>query len=79
MKNVWYLELGAGGGFTKSGDAVEVVGGNGLVLLLDKAEGREAKASLLTVSILQHGGHLILRAPLRKGENFKCVTELVDQ
>ncbi len=57
---MWYLELGAGAGFTKPGDAVEVVGGNGLVLLLSKAEGWEAKASLLTVSILQRGGQLIL-------------------
>lgn len=63
-----YLELGAGAGFTKPGDAVEVVGGNGLVLLLNKAEGREAKASLLTVSILRHAGKLILRAPARKEE-----------
>lgn len=58
-----YLELGTGGTFTESGDAVEVVGGDGLVLLLNKTEGREAEASFLAVTILQHGGKLILRAP----------------
>lgn len=65
-ESLLYLELGAGAGFTKPGDAMEVVGGNGLVLLLDKAEGWEAKASLLTVSVLQHGGEQILRAPFEK-------------
>lgn len=61
-----YLELGAGAGFTKPGDAVEEVGRNGLVLLFGKAESWEAEASLLTVSILQHGGEQILRAPFEK-------------
>jgi len=45
---------------------VEEVGGNGLVLLLDKAESWEAEASPLTVSILQHSGEQILRAPFEK-------------
>lgn len=65
-ESLLYLELGAGAGFTKPGDAMEVVGGKGLVLLLDKAEGWEAEASPLTVSILQHGGEQILRAPFEK-------------
>lgn len=58
-----YLKLGAGGTFTESGDAVEVVGGDGLVLLLDETEGREAEASFLAVTVFQHGGELIPRAP----------------
>lgn len=35
------LEVAAGTGFTEPGDAVQVVGGHGLVLLFQESEGEE--------------------------------------
>lgn len=56
------LEGAAAALLTQPGDAVEVVGGHGLVLLLNKAEGWEVEASALAVSVLNHGGEPILGA-----------------
>jgi len=61
-----YLEGAAGAALTQSGDAVKIVGGDGLILLLDEAESWEVEASPLAVSVLQHGGQLILGAPFSK-------------
>lgn len=60
------LEIAAGAALAESGDAVQIVGGDGLILLLDEAERREVEASLLAVSVLQHGGQLIYGAPFNK-------------
>lgn len=56
------LECAAGAPLTEPGDAVEVVGGHGLVLLLNEAEGRETEAGALAVSVLDHGGELVFGA-----------------
>lgn len=61
-----YLERAAGATLAQSGDAVQIVGGDGLVLLLDEAEGREVEACLLAFPILQHGGQLIYGAPFNR-------------
>lgn len=61
-----YLERAAGAALTESGDAVQIVGGDGLILLLDEAEGREVEAGLLAVPVLQHGGELIYGAPFNR-------------
>lgn len=61
-----YLEAAAGAALAESGDAVQIVGGDGLILLLDEAERREVEAGLLTIAVLQHGGQLIYRAPFNK-------------
>lgn len=61
-----YLERAAGAALTESGDAVQIVGGDGLILLLDEAEGREVEAGLLAVPILQHSGELIYGAPFNR-------------
>lgn len=45
---------------------MQVVGGDGLVLLLDEAEGREVEAGLLTLPVLQHGGELVYGAPFNR-------------
>lgn len=62
-----HLEHAAGAALAEAGDAVQVVGGDGLILLLDEAEGREVKAGLLTLAVLQHGGELIYGAPFNRG------------
>lgn len=61
-----YLERAAGAALTESGDAVQIVGGDGLILLLNEAEGREVEAGLLAVPILQHSGELIYGAPFNR-------------
>lgn len=61
-----YLEGVAGAALAEPGNAVQVVGGDGLVLLLDKAERREEEAGLLAIPVLQHGGHRIYGAPFNK-------------
>ena len=59
-----HLEGAAGAALTQPGDAVQVVGGDRLVLLLDEAEGREEEACRLAVAVLHHGGQWVGRAPL---------------
>lgn len=61
-----YLEGAAGAALAQAGDAVQIVGGDGLILLFDEAERREVKAGLLAIPILQHGGQLICGAPFKK-------------
>lgn len=61
-----HLERAAGAALAETGDAVQVVGGDGLVLLLDEAEGREVEAGLLTLPVLQHGGELVYGAPFNR-------------
>lgn len=61
-----HLERAAGAALAETGDAVQVVGGDGLVLLLDEAEGREVEAGLLTLPVLQHGGELFYGAPFNR-------------
>lgn len=61
-----YLERAAGAALAESGDAVQIVSGDGLILLLDEAEGREVEAGLLAFPILQHGGQLIYGAPFNR-------------
>lgn len=61
-----HLEHAAGAALAQTGDAVQVVGGDGLVLLLDEAEGREVEAGLLTLAVLQHGGELVYGAPFNR-------------
>lgn len=61
-----YLESVAGAALTESGDAVQIVGGDGLILLLDEAERREVEAGPLAVPILQHCGELLYGAPFNK-------------
>lgn len=56
------LEGAASAYFAQPGDAVEVVGGHGFVLLLNEAKGRETEAGTLAVSVLDHGGQLVPRA-----------------
>lgn len=58
------LEGAAGTGFTQPGDAVQVVGGHGLVLLFQEPEGGEREAGVVAVSILKHRRHLVLRTPV---------------
>lgn len=62
-----HLEHAAGAALAEACDAVQVVGGDGLILLLDEAEGREVEAGLLTLAVLQHGGELIYGAPFNRG------------
>lgn len=61
-----YLEGAAGAALTESGDAVQVVSGDGLILLLDETERREVEACLLAIPVLQHGGELIYGAPFNR-------------
>lgn len=61
-----YLKHAAGAALAQTGDAVQVVGGDGLILLLDEAEGWEVEAGLLTLAVLQHGGELIHGAPFNR-------------
>lgn len=61
-----YLEGVAGAALAESGDAVQIVGGEGLILLLDEAKRREVEACLLAVPVLQHGGELIYGAPFNR-------------
>lgn len=56
------LKFAAGADLTESGDAVQEVGGQRLVLLFNKSEGREGEAGMVTVPILMHGGQLVPRA-----------------
>lgn len=63
-----YLEGAAGAGLTQPDDAVQIVGGDGLILLLDETERGEVEAGLLAVSIFQHRGQLIDGAPDSQGE-----------
>lgn len=51
---------------SQSGDAVQIVGGDGLILLLNEAEHWEVEESLLAISILQRGSQLINGAPFNK-------------
>ena len=51
---------------------MEVVGGDGLILLLDEAKCREVEAGLLAHPVLYYGGLLIYGAPIKKGEPQKC-------
>lgn len=60
------LEAAAGADFAKPGDTVQVVGGHGLVLLLEEPEGGEGKAGVVAVSVLKHRGHLVFRTPVKK-------------
>lgn len=61
-----YLECAAGAALAESGDAVQIVGGDGLILLLDEAERREVEAGLLAIPVLQHSGELIYGAPFNR-------------
>lgn len=61
-----YLEGAARAGFAEPGNAVQIVGGDGFILLFDEAERREVEAGLLAVPVLQHGGQLIYGAPFNK-------------
>lgn len=63
-----YLEGAAGAGLTQPDDAVQIVGGDGLILLLNETERWEVEAGLLAVSIFQHRGQLIDGAPDSQGE-----------
>lgn len=58
------LEVAAGSGFAEPGDTVQVVGGHGLVLLLQEPEGGEREAGVVAVSILKHRSHLVLGTPV---------------
>lgn len=60
----FYLELGAGALLTETRDTVKVVGGDGLVLLLNETEGREVESSMLAFSIFNHWGHRVFGATL---------------
>lgn len=61
-----YLEGAAGSALAESGDAVQIAGGDGLILLLNEVEHWEAEASLLAIFILQRGSQLINGAPFNK-------------
>ncbi len=61
-----YLEGAAGAALTQSGDAVQIVSGDGLILLLNEAERREVEAGLLAIPVLQHGGELIFGTPFNR-------------
>lgn len=61
-----YLEGAADAALAEPSDAVQIVGGDGLILLLDEAERWEVEAGLLAIPVLQHGGQLIYRAPFNK-------------
>lgn len=56
------LEGAAGAQLTQPGDAVEVVGGHELVLLLNEAESWEVEPGTLALSVLNHGGKRVLGA-----------------
>lgn len=64
--SVLYLEDAAGAALAQPGDAVQIVGGDGLILLFDEAESGEVEAGLLAVPILQHRGQLVYGAPFNK-------------
>lgn len=72
------FEVNAGADLTQTGDAVKVVGGHGLVLLLQEAEGMEGKASMLAVSVLDHGGKLVPGTRHKQVEEAGVVGELGD-
>ena len=61
-----YLKGAAGAALAEPGDAVQIVGGDGLILLLYEAERREVEAGLLAIPVLQHGGQLIYGAPFNR-------------
>lgn len=61
-----HLEGAAGAALAESSDAVQIVGGDGLILLLDEAERLEEEACLLAIPVLQHGGELIYGAPFNR-------------
>lgn len=58
-----YLKGAAGAGLAQPGDAVQIVGGDGLILLLDETEHGEVEAGLMALSVFQHRGQLIDEAP----------------
>lgn len=60
----FYLELGAGALLTETCDTVEIVGGDGLVLLLNETEGREGESGMLAFSIFNHCRHRVFGATL---------------
>lgn len=68
-----YLEGAAGTALTESGDAVQIVGGDGLILLFDEAESREVETGLLAIPVLHHGGELIYGAPFNKSDHLRSV------
>lgn len=47
---------------------MQIVGGDGPVLLLDETERREVEAGLLARSVFQHGGELIDGAPFKRAK-----------
>lgn len=69
---VTHLKITAGADLTQPGDAVKVISGHRLVLLLHESEGLEGEAGVVTVSVLMNGGHLVLGASVRQSGNKKC-------
>lgn len=61
-----YLEGAAGSALTESSGAVQIAGGDYFILLFDEVEPWEEEASLLAISILQHGSQLINGVPFNK-------------
>lgn len=61
-----YLEGAAGAGLAQPDDAVQIVGGDALVLLLNETERGEVEAGLLALSVFQHRGQLVDGAPVNR-------------
>lgn len=61
-----YLEGAAGAGLAQPDDAVQIVGGDALVLLLDETKCGEVEAGLLALSVFQHRGQLVDGAPVSR-------------
>lgn len=61
-----YLEGAAGAGLAQPDDAVQIVGGDALVLLLDETERGEVEAGLVALSVFQHRGQLGDGAPVSR-------------
>ena len=62
------LKVAAFTNLTESGDAVQIVGGNCLVLLFKEVKGREGEACMMAVAILMHYCHLVPRTSATRGE-----------
>lgn len=60
------LKVAAFANLTESGDAVQKVGGNCLVLLFKEPKGGEREACMVAVAILMHDRHLVPRTPEKK-------------
>lgn len=71
------LKVVAFANLTEPGDAVQIVGGNRLVLLFKEPKDGEGEARMLAVSILMHDCHWVPRTPVTWGGGQCCYGVIV--